>query len=93
MMSSKLYNKAFLHWRPMEAYWPQSQPAQTEGPEVVFAWKEQERWRFGVGYGSWPLRGTDEENEWRPVYYVGEWEIRPACFAYISPPVKRGKSP
>lgn len=67
----------------MAAYWP---PFPVDmGPTVLFAWHENGEWVFGVGYGTWPLRGIDDEA--KPTYWVSGWDVTPEYFAYITPPI------
>lgn len=91
MMSSNVYEKAFLSWRPMDAYWPGNYPLQTEGPYVLFAWRLSQvadKWEYGYGFGTWPLRGVDDESV--PRYWVVGLDVEPECFAYITPPKRKG---
>ena len=63
----------------MDAYFPY--PDSTEGPEVLFAWRDHETWRFGFG-GGW--RDTVEQT-----FTVGDARVHPECFAFVQPPRKR----
>ena len=73
----------FLRWYRMNSYWPPA-PA-TEGPEVLFAWRlDESTWQYGVGWGSWPLRGQPLDEG--PLFWVGEDDITPERFAIIRPP-------
>lgn len=87
MNSGLHYRMGRLQWRPMAAYWPD--PPAIEGPEVLFAWKDGDKWCFGFGSGQWWTRGTPDEKKMPATYWVGEWNVHPECFAYIQPPRKR----
>ena len=70
-------------WNRMgAAYWPPT-PA-IDGPEVLLAWQEEDVWQYGVGWGSWPLRG--QTNDEGPLFWVNEYVVTPAFYAYIDAP-------
>lgn len=80
------YEQSRLQWRTMDAYWPDKA---TEGPCVLFAWQGVAKWQFGFGHGTWPMRGLSKEAYDGPTYWVGEWDVKPECFAYVTPPKRR----